>query len=71
MAPCANRVVKGRWVVEGSGLRFVGYSTDPTSGNYNASARPGQRRGAMIYGIGSMMGSLEAFYDAAGMKMPQ
>ena len=71
MASCADGIVKGRWLVEGSGLRFVEYSTDPNSGNYNASARPDERRGAMIYGIGSMMGPLEAFYDAAGLAMPQ
>ncbi len=71
MASCANGIVKGKWLVEGSGLRYVEYSTDPNNGNFNASARPGQKRGAMIFGIGSMMGSLEAFYDAAGLKMPQ
>ncbi len=71
MASCANGIVKGRWLVEGSGLRYIEYSTDPNNGHYNASAKPGQRRGAMIYGLGSMMGSLEAFYDAAGLKMPQ
>jgi glyoxylase-like metal-dependent hydrolase (beta-lactamase superfamily II) len=71
MASCANGIIKGLWLVEGSGLRFVEYSTDPRSGNYNPSARPGEKRGAMIYGIGSMMGSLQAAYDAAGLKMPQ
>jgi hypothetical protein len=71
MASCANGIVKAKWLVEGSGLRFVEYSTDPRSGNYSASARPGERRGMMIFGIGSMMGSLQAAYDAAGLKMPQ
>ena len=71
MASCANGIVKGKWLVEGSGLNFVEYSTDPASRNYNASARPDLKRGAMTYGIGSMMGSLEAFYEAAGLKMPQ
>ena len=71
MASCANGIVRGKWLVEGSGLNFVEYSTDRASRNYNAAARPDQKRGAMIYGIGSMMGTLEAFYDAAGLKMPQ
>jgi glyoxylase-like metal-dependent hydrolase (beta-lactamase superfamily II) len=70
MSACANGVIMGKWLVEGSGLRFVEWSVDPKSGNYNPSARPGERRGVMIFGIGSIMISLQAAYDAAGLQMP-
>jgi glyoxylase-like metal-dependent hydrolase (beta-lactamase superfamily II) len=71
MAACANGIVRGRWLVAGSGLRFVEWSADPKSNNYHPSVKPGEKRGMMIYGIGSMMGSLQAAYDAAGIQMPQ
>jgi glyoxylase-like metal-dependent hydrolase (beta-lactamase superfamily II) len=71
MLSCAKGIIKGQWLVEGSGLRFVEYSTDPKSGNYNRSAKPGERRGYMIYGIGSFMMSLPAAYEAAGLQMPR
>jgi glyoxylase-like metal-dependent hydrolase (beta-lactamase superfamily II) len=74
MAACANGIVKGLWLVEGSKLRFVETSTDSRGGNSGRGGQgstPGDKRGMMIYGIGSMMGSLQAAYDAAGLKMPQ
>jgi glyoxylase-like metal-dependent hydrolase (beta-lactamase superfamily II) len=71
MASCANGIVRGKWLVAGSGLRFVEWSADPKSGNYHPSVKPGEKRGMMIYGVGSMMGSLQAANDAAGIKLPQ
>jgi glyoxylase-like metal-dependent hydrolase (beta-lactamase superfamily II) len=69
MASCAKLVVNGRWLDEGSGLRFV-ESTNPNNGK-NPSAQPGEKTGRMVYGIGSITVPLKAAYDAAGLKMPQ
>jgi glyoxylase-like metal-dependent hydrolase (beta-lactamase superfamily II) len=72
MAACSNGIVKGLWLVEGSKLRFVETSADSRGGNSGRGAvAPGDKRGSFIYGIGSMMGSLQAAYEAAGIKMPQ
>ncbi len=71
MCTCANAVVKGKWLEEGSGLRFLPWSTDPDKDNYNPYAKAGDKSGNMIFGIGSIMVSLETAYDAAGLKMPQ
>ena len=73
MAACANGIVRGMWLVEGSRLRFVeSTGTDPRGGNARrGGAAPEGKRGQFIYGIGSMMGSLQAAYDAAGIKMQQ
>jgi glyoxylase-like metal-dependent hydrolase (beta-lactamase superfamily II) len=72
IAACANGIVKGKWLVAGSGLRFVETTaTDPRGGNSGrGGGAPGDKRGSMIYGIGSMMGSLQAAKDAAGIKIP-
>jgi glyoxylase-like metal-dependent hydrolase (beta-lactamase superfamily II) len=72
MAACSNGIVRGKWLVEGSGLRFVETAADPQGGNSGrGGGAPGGKRGSFIYGIGSMMGPLQAAYDAAGIKMPQ
>jgi hypothetical protein len=53
-------------------------STSETSGASSVAADCSDHSGGpasnvtrLICAIGSMMGSLEAFYDAAGLKMPQ
>jgi glyoxylase-like metal-dependent hydrolase (beta-lactamase superfamily II) len=68
MASCASGVLKGKWLEEGSGLRFV-ESTGPGAAN-NPSAAAGEKTGHMVYGIGSMTVPRKAAYDAAGLKMP-
>jgi hypothetical protein len=71
MAACANGIARGKWLVAGSGLRFVEWATDPKSGNYNPSVKQGEKRGMMIYGVRSIIGPLQAANDAASIKMPQ
>jgi hypothetical protein len=61
-AACANGILKGKWLVEGSGLMNVGKM--PTPG-WNAG------RAIMVYGIGTVVLPLEVAYEAAGLKMPQ
>jgi hypothetical protein len=85
MAACANGILKGKWLDEGSGLRFVeaaagdarggnaGRGTGARSGAREGAPAvvPGDKRGTFMYGIASLSGSLSAAYEAAGLKMPQ
>jgi glyoxylase-like metal-dependent hydrolase (beta-lactamase superfamily II) len=65
VSACANAIFKGKWLVEGSGLRYVGpmVATDswPSAGG----------RAIMVYGIGTVIIPLEIAYEAAGLKMPK
>lgn len=63
---CADGVVKGKWLAEGSGFRVL----EP-SGARNASPAAGGKTVLMVYGTGSMTVPLKAAYDAAGLQMPQ
>ena len=64
VASCANGILKGEWLVPGSGLQYVGKMeyTDawPTAGG----------RAIMVYGAGTIIIPLETAYEAAGLKMP-
>lgn len=65
VAACANGILQGKWLVEGSGLHLVGKmaATDmwPSAAG----------RAIMVYGIGTVIIPLEVAYEAAGVKMPQ
>jgi glyoxylase-like metal-dependent hydrolase (beta-lactamase superfamily II) len=66
MCSCANGIVKGQWLVEGSGLRL----SEPPANSRGAS--PGgvtQKQGVFTYGIGIITTPLEAAHEAAGLKM--
>ena len=78
MAACANGILQGKWLEEGSGLRFVETAIDPRGGNsgrgrggQGQAPVPGDKRGSFMYGIASLSGMLSAGYEAAGLKMPQ
>jgi glyoxylase-like metal-dependent hydrolase (beta-lactamase superfamily II) len=60
-AACANGILKGKWLVQGSGLMYVGKMPDP---GWSAG------RAIMVYGIGTVVLPLEVAYEAAGLKMP-
>ena len=64
VASAANGILKGEWLVPGSGLQYVGKMeyTDawPTAGG----------RAIMVYGTGTLIIPLETAYEAAGLKMP-
>ncbi len=63
---CENAILKGKWLVEGSGLRWVSQSADSKSTFPFANAK-----GFMVYGIGAIVIPLEAAYEAAGLTMPK
>ncbi len=64
VASAANGILQGKWLVEGSGLQYVGKmeATDawPTAAG----------RAIMVYGTGTVITTLETAYEAAGLKMP-
>jgi glyoxylase-like metal-dependent hydrolase (beta-lactamase superfamily II) len=65
VASCANGILGGKWLVEGSGLNHVGNMA-------YTDAWPGAAGQAiMVYGIGTIIIPLEAAYEAAGLKMPK
>jgi glyoxylase-like metal-dependent hydrolase (beta-lactamase superfamily II) len=64
VASCANGILKGQWLVEGSGLQHVG-NMEYTDAWPNAAGRA-----IMVYGTGTVITTMEAAYEAAGLKMP-
>jgi glyoxylase-like metal-dependent hydrolase (beta-lactamase superfamily II) len=66
MNSCANGILKGRWLIEDSGLHYMSHTPDPKSNIPYANVK-----GWMVYGIGAIAITLEDAYDAAGLKMPK
>ena len=64
VASCANGILKGKWLVEGSGLQNVGKM------EYTDAWPSAAGRAMMVYGTGTVIIPLETAYEAAGMKMP-
>jgi glyoxylase-like metal-dependent hydrolase (beta-lactamase superfamily II) len=64
VAACANGILKGKWLAEGSGLRYVGKMA------YTDSWPSAAGRAIMVHGIGTIIIPLEVAYEAAGLKMP-
>jgi glyoxylase-like metal-dependent hydrolase (beta-lactamase superfamily II) len=67
MRSCVNAIVKGQWLVEGSGLRFLEMSDETSRMPSNAGRG---KRGYMVRGIGSLMITRDVAYEAAGLTMP-
>lgn len=65
MASCANGILKGKWLVEGSGLQLV--SKQPSSAGWPG----GGQEVIMLYSTGTIIIPLPVAYEAAGLKMPQ
>ena len=63
-ASCASGILKGKWLVEGSGLQIMG-KLSPESWLGEGE------KAIMVYGIGSIIIPLKTAYDAAGLPMPQ
>ncbi len=61
---CANGILKGDWLVPGSGLQYVGKM------EYTDAWPSASGRAIMVYGIGTVIIPLETAYEAAGLKMP-
>jgi glyoxylase-like metal-dependent hydrolase (beta-lactamase superfamily II) len=66
MNSCANGILKGKWLVEDSGLHYMTHTPDPKSNVPYANVK-----GWMVYGIGAIAITLEEAYEAAGLKMPR
>jgi glyoxylase-like metal-dependent hydrolase (beta-lactamase superfamily II) len=64
VASCANGIFEGKWLVEGSGLQYVGKMA------YTDSWPSAGGRAIMLYGTGTIILPLEVAYEAAGLKMP-
>jgi glyoxylase-like metal-dependent hydrolase (beta-lactamase superfamily II) len=58
VALCANGILQGKWLVEGSGLRYLGKKGDTNRWS-----------SAMLYGTGTIVVPIEVAYQAAGLKM--
>ena len=65
VASCANGILKGEWLVPTSGLQYVG-KMEATDAWPSAAGRA-----IMVYGTGTVITTLEAAYQAAGLEMPK
>jgi glyoxylase-like metal-dependent hydrolase (beta-lactamase superfamily II) len=64
VASAANGIVQGKWLVPGSGLQYVGNM------EYTDAWPTAAGRAIMVYGSGTVITTLEAAYEAAGIPMP-
>ncbi len=65
VASCANGILKGKWLVEGSGLHLAGSMV------YTDSWPGAAGQAIMIYGTGTIIVPLHVAYEAAGLKIPE
>jgi hypothetical protein len=65
VATCANGILQGKWLVDGSGVKYMGnmVSSDawPNAGG----------RAIIVSGIGTIIIPLPLAYEAAVLKMPE
>jgi len=64
VASCSNGILQGKWLVPGSGLQYVGKM------EYTDAWPSASGRAIMVYGTGTVITTLEAAYQAAGIPMP-
>ena len=65
VASCANGILQGKWLVEGSGIRYIGNMA------YTDAWPSAEGRAIMICGTGTIIIPLRQAYEAAGLKMPE
>ena len=65
VATCANGILQGKWLVDGSGVKYMGNMA------YTDAWPSAKGRAIMVYGIGTIIIPLEQAYEAAGLKMPE
>jgi glyoxylase-like metal-dependent hydrolase (beta-lactamase superfamily II) len=65
VATCANGILKGHWLVDGSGVKYMGEMA------YTDAWPSAKGRAIMVSGIGTIIIPLAQAYEAAGLKMPQ
>ncbi len=65
VASCANGILQGKWLVEGSGIRYIGNMA------YTDAWPSAEGRAIMVCGTGTIIIPLRQAYEAAGLKMPE
>ena len=65
VASCANGILQGKWLVDGSGVRYIGNMA------YTDAWPSAEGRAIMVFGIGTIIIPLRQAYEAAGLKMPE
>lgn len=65
VATCANGILQGKWLVDGSGVKYMGNMV------YTDAWGGAAGRAIMVYGTGTIIIPLQQAYEAAGLKMPQ
>lgn len=65
VASCANGILQGKWLVDGSGVRYIGNMV------YTDAWPSAEGRAIMVSGIGTIIIPLGQAYEAAGLKMPE
>ena len=65
VATCSNGIIKGLWLVDGSGVRYIGNMAYTDAWPWAAG------NAIMVSGIGTIIIPLAKAYEAAGLKMPK
>ena len=65
VATCSNGILQGKWLVDGSGVKYMGDMVDTDAWGSAAG------RAIMVSGIGTIIIPLAQAYEAAGLKMPE
>jgi len=65
VANCANGIIQGKWLVDGSGIRYIGNMA------YTDAWPSAEGRAIMVCGTGTIIIPLRQAYEAAGLKMPE
>lgn len=64
VAACANGILQGKWLIDGSGVRYIGKMA------YTDAWTSAEGRAIMVSGTGTIIIPIEQAYEAAGLKMP-
>jgi len=65
VASCSNGILQGKWLVDGSGVRYIGNMA------YTDAWPSAEGRAIMVCGTGTIIIPLRQAYEAAGLKMPE
>jgi S-formylglutathione hydrolase FrmB/glyoxylase-like metal-dependent hydrolase (beta-lactamase superfamily II) len=65
VASCANGILQGRWLVDGSGIRYIGNMA------YTDAWPSAEGRAIMVCGTGTIIIPLKQAYEAAGLRKPE
>jgi len=65
VATCANGILQGKWLIDGSGVKYMGNMV------YTDAWGSAAGRAIMVSGTGTIIIPLAQAYEAAGLKMPE